>query len=204
RLAELVANKNENIARLQETLREEKRTYDNAYAERLAGFNKTQFEEEKTHKQKVRELQNQINFLSKYNTAANRQQVEELKFALAQENAEYKKSTELRQGEFDAQTKSAFEEYEKRRQENQKKLNEELSLLSKHRTDVLSIRSVMLRDDIEALKHSRNEQMKKLKQRRKDIINKLSSAGAVAEANIVQQNRVNIVKSTELSRRDVK
>src|SRR5690606_31564755 len=124
------------------------------------------------------------------------------KFALAQENAEYKKSTELRKAEFDAQTKSARDEYEKRRLENQKKLNEELSLLSKHRADVLSIRGVMLRDEIEALKHSRNEQIKALKQQRKDIIDNLGSAGAVAGANAGQQYRANFVKSAELSRKD--
>src|SRR5690606_2326241 len=106
-LAQLVADKNKNIAQLRETLRAEKKSYDNAFAERLASFNKSQHEEELSHKQKVKELQNQINFLSKYNTAANKQQVEELKFALAQENAEYKKSTQLRKAEFDAQTKSA-------------------------------------------------------------------------------------------------
>lgn len=180
RLAELVADKNKNIATLQDTLRAEKTAYDNAFAERLAGFNKTQFEEEKSHKQKVKELQNQINFLSKYNTAANKQQVVQLKFALAQENAEYKKSTELRQGEFDAQTKSAFEEYEKRRKENQKKLDEELALLEKHRADVLSVRGVMLRDEIEQLKHSRDERIKALQEQRRELLSTGDTATSVA------------------------
>lgn len=202
RLAELVAEKNENIARLQETLRSEERAYNNAYAERLASFNKSQNEEEKTHKQKVRELQNQIDFLSKYNTAANRQQVEELKFALAQENAEHKKSTQLRKAEFDAQTKSAFEEYEKRRQENQKKLNEELALLNKHRQDVLSVRGVMLRDEIENLKHSRDEQLKSLQQQKQDIIRELTTAGATAGTRAGELFKANLVASAELSRKD--
>lgn len=175
-LAQLVADKNKNIAQLRETLNEEKKAYDRAFEERLASFNKSQFEEEKTHAEKTKALQNQINFLSKYNTAANRQQVEELKFALAQENAQHQKATELRQNEFDKQTKSAFEEYEKRRAENQKKLNEELALLNKHRNEVLSVRNVMLLDEIQTLKKQRDAQLTSLKEQAADIRTQLGGA----------------------------
>lgn len=169
-LAQLVADKNENIASLQATLGEEEKAYNNAYAERLASFNKTQDEEEKSHSEKVKELQNQIDFLSKYNTQANKEQVSELQFALAQENAAYQKSTELRKAEFDAQTNAELSEYERRRQENQKKLDAELALLQKHRSEVLSVRNVMLRDEIENLKKSRDEQLKSLREQKADII----------------------------------
>lgn len=195
RLAELVAEKNQNIARLQETLRQEKRTYENAYNERLATFQKTQNEEEQSHKQKVQELQNQINFLSQYNTAANRRQVEELKFALAQENAEYQKSTQLRQAEFDAQTKSAKDEYEARRAENQKKLNEELALLHKHRNEVLSVRDVMLLDEIEMLKKQRDERIKSLQQQVEDA----RSAGSAAGAAYGSAYKYQLIESSRLS-----
>lgn len=176
-LAQLVQGKNENIAALRETLDAEKKAYDNAYAERLAGFNKTQNQEEKSHTEKTKALQNQINFLTKYNNAANNAQLTQLKFALAQENAEYQKSTQLREAEFDAQTKSASEEYEKRRSENQKKLDEELALLNKHRQDVLSVRGVMLRDEIENLKLARDEQLKSLEKQRQDAANYGASSG---------------------------
>jgi tape measure domain-containing protein len=176
-LAQLVADKNENIASLQATLAGEEKAYNNAYAERLASFTKTQNEEELTHKEKTKALQNQIDFLSKYNTQANKQQASELKFALAQEDAEYKKSTELRKNEFDTQTKAELTEYEKRRQENQNKLNEELALLEKHREDVLSVRGIILRDEIENLEHGRDEQLKSLEQQRKDAIQKGGEAG---------------------------
>lgn len=178
-LAQLVQGKNENIAALRETLDQEKKAYDNAYAERLAGFNKTQDKEEKSHTEKTKALQNQINFLTKYNNAANRKQLTELQFALAQENAAYKKSTELRKTEFDAQTQSAAAEYEKRRAENQKKLNEELALLNKHRSEVLSVRGVMLRDEIQNLQHSRDEQLKSLERQKANY----ASGGAAAGTN---------------------
>lgn len=178
RLAELVAGRNENIAKLQETLRDEKRAYDNAYAERLSAFQKSQNDEEVAYSKKTKEIQNQINFLSKYNTAANLRQVEELRFALAQENAEYQKATELRQNEFNAQTTSASEEFEKRRAENERKLDEELALLEKHREDVLAVRGVILRDEIENLKRSRDEQIKSLEQQRADILSRGTSIGA--------------------------
>lgn len=179
-LAQLVAEKNENIAQLTKTLEEEQKAYENAYNERLATFEKTEHEQLLEHQKKVRALQNQIDFLSKYNTTANKKQLEELKFALAQENAEYQKSTELRKAEFDAQTKSEKEEYEKRRAENQKKLNEELALLNKHREEVLSVRNVMLLDEIEMLQKQRDEQLKSLQEQRNDIINQLGDIGRLA------------------------
>lgn len=179
-LAQLVAEKNENIATLTRTLTEEERAYNDAYRERLASFNKTQDEELLTHEQKTRALQNQIDFLSKYNTAANQKQLTELQFALAQENAEYQKSSQLRQEEFNAQTQTAKSEYESRRLENQKKLNEELALLRKHRDEVLSVRNVMLLDEIQTLKKQRDEQLKSLQQQKNDIVSTLSSAGTTA------------------------
>lgn len=179
-LAQLIAEKNENIATLTRTLTEEQRAYKNAYNERLTSFNKSQNDELLTHEQKTRELQNQIDFLTQYNTAANQQQLSELQFALERENAEYQKSTELRQAEFDAQTKSAKDEYEARRAENQKKLNEELALLQKHRQEVLSVRNVMLLDEIQTLKKQRDEQLKSLRQQKADIVNTLTSAGSTA------------------------
>lgn len=176
-LAQLVQSKNENIANLRETLDAEKKAYDNAYSERLAGFNKTQDKEQQSHTEKTKALQNQIDFLSKYNNAANNKQLTELQFALAQENAAYKKSTELRKTEFDAQTQSAATEYEKRRAENETKLNEELALLEKHRADVLSVRGVMLRDEIENLKHSRDEQLRSLERQKANYANGGAAAG---------------------------
>lgn len=179
-LAKLVQEKNEQIATLQSTLDDEEKAYRNAFNERKATFEKSSYEELKTHQEKTRALQNQIDFLTKYNTSANNKQLSELKFALERENAEYKKSTELREAEFNAQTDSAKKEYEKRRAENQKKLNEELSLLNKHRDEVLSVRNVMLLDEIQTLQKQRDAQLRSLQQQRNDIINTLSSAGTIA------------------------
>ena len=175
-LAELVSEKNKNIATLLDTLSEEERAYNNAYAERLASFRKSDNEEQLSHAQKTKKLQNQIDFLTKYNTSANKKQLSELQFSLAQENAEYTKSTALRQGEFDAQTQSEAEEYQKRRDENQTKLNEELALLEKHRQDVLGVRNVILLDEIDKLKQSRDAQLASLEQQKADIVGQLGGA----------------------------
>lgn len=199
-LAQLVQSKNENIAALRETLDAEKKAYDNAYSERLAGFNKTQNQEQKSHTEKTKALQNQIDFLTKYDNEANRKQLTELQFALAQENAEYQKSTELRKNEFDAQTKSASDEYEKRRVENQKKLNEELALLNKHRQDVLAVRGVMLRDEIEQLKFARDEQLKSLEKQRQEAANYGGAAGKAFGSAYKWQ----LIESTKLSNEEAK
>lgn len=181
-LAELVRDKNENIATLKKSLSEEKTAYDNAYNERLASFTKNENEEQLAHEKKTAELQNQIDFLTKYNTAANQKKLSELQFALARENAEYKKSTSLRQGEFDAETQSRLEEYEKRRLENQTQLDSELALMQKHREDILAVRDVILLDEIDKLKRSRDEQLKSLQQQKIDAIEQSRQAGDGAGA----------------------
>lgn len=198
-LAQLVAEKNENIAVLNQTLAAEEQAYNNAYNERLTSFNKEQNKELLTHEQKTRALQNQIDFLTKYNTAANQKQLSQLQFALARENAEYAKSTDLREQEFAAQTTSAATEYEKRRVENQKKLNEELALLAKHREDVLSVRNVILRDEIENLKRSRDEQLKSLEQQKTDMIEQMRSAGAAAGAAAGTAYKWSLINTAELT-----
>lgn len=179
-LAQLVQEKNQNIAQLTAQLDEEGKEYDNAYRERLSSFTKTQNEEQLTHEQSAKKLQNQIDFLTRYNNAANNQRRTELEFALAKENADYARSTQLREAEFEAQTKTAADEYEKRRAENQKKLNEELALLNKHRQEVLSVRNVILLDEIESLRKSRDEQLKSLEKQKSDIVGTLTAAGAEA------------------------
>lgn len=179
-LAQLVADKNKNIAELTATLQSEKQEYDNAYAERLASFTKSQNDERLTHAQTQKKLQNQIDFLTKYNNTANNKRREELEFTLARENSEYQKSTQLRESEFEAQTQSAMTEYEKRRAENQKKLNEELALLNKHREDVLAVRNVILLDEIESLRKSRDETIKSLSEQRNEITSQLTSAYSAA------------------------
>lgn len=208
-LAQLVKEKNQNIATLTKTLTEEERAYKNAYNERLTSFNKSQNEELLTHQQKTRALQNQIDFLSKYNTVANQKQVTELQFALARENAEYQKSTTLKKKEFDTQTQSAKTEYEKRRAENEKKLGEELKLLEKHKGEVKKVRGVMLLDEIEMLKKQRDEQLKSLKQQKEDIISQLTqatsqSASAAGQAGSRAGSifKTNLIKSAEISRKE--
>ena len=177
-LAELVGEKNKNIATLTSTLSEEKKAYDNAYAERRASFDKNENEQLTTHAQKTRALQNQIDFLTKYNSTANQKQLSQLQFALARENAEYKKSTDLKKAEFDAQTESERQEYEKRRLANQSQLDADLALLATHRDEVNSVRGVMLRDQIQNLQYQRDEQLKSLKEQATNAQTQGGAAGA--------------------------
>jgi len=191
-LAQLVEQKNEEIATLTKTLADEKKEYDDAYNERLASFNKSQNEELLTHTQKVRELQNQIDFLSKYNSQANQQQVAELKFALAQENAQYQQSTKAAQDEFDAQTQSAKDSYDEQYSENKKKLDADLALLQKHRQDVLGVQNVMLLDEIDSLKSQRDQQLQSLQEQAQDAASYGAAAGTNYANNYVDQLKKNI------------
>lgn len=174
-LAELVADKNETIAKLVDTLKSEQQAYDNAYAARMASFSKNQYTEQLEHSKKTKALQSQIDFLSKYNSAANTKKLSELRFSLARENAEYQKATTLREAEFSAETQAASIEYEKRRLENQTKLDAELALMVKHKDEIASVRGVILRDEIENLKRSRDEQLKSLREQKANALDSSQS-----------------------------
>lgn len=180
-LAELVFNKRESIAQLTAQLKEEDSQYKKSYSDRLHEFNKSQTEEALKHQEKTQALQTQIDFLSRYNTAANRRRLSELQFTLARENSEFDKRNQERQIKYDQDQEAERLSYEARQAELQTRLNNETALLEKHRTDVDSIRNVMLLDEIDKLKRSRNEQLNNLAQQRNDAIsNAASTANAVA------------------------
>lgn len=181
-LAELVASKDEQVAQLRSQLQDEENAYNASYAKRLTAFQKSALSEEVEYGKRTRALQTQIDFLQRYNNSYNAQKLSQLQFALARENTEFAKQSDLRQQEYDLETQTAAAEYEKRRAENEIKLNAELALLQKHREDILGVRNIILLDEIEKLKQSRDEQLKSLQQQRNDLINELGSAGSTAGA----------------------
>ncbi len=179
-LAKLVQEKNQDVAQLTQQLSDEKKAYDNAYADRLNSFQQESQKETESHTEKVKDIQNQIDFLTKYNNAANKQQLSQLQFSLAQENSQYQQSTDLRQQQFDLETQSAADEYQQQRDEKQKQLDDELTLLENHRNDVLSVQGVMLDDEIDALKKQRDTQLNSLNQQAADILSSNTASGAAA------------------------
>lgn len=169
-LAELVRDKNESIAQLKSQLDQEKAEYTKSYNDRLYDFNRTQQEESSTHQQKVARLTTQIDFLRKYQNSANRQQLTDLQFSLARENALYTTQLQERQTKYNEDAENERLSYEKRRLESQARLDAETSLLARHRNDVNSIRGVILLDEIDKLKRSRDEQLRSYAQQRADAI----------------------------------
>lgn len=176
-LAELVQRTRDSIKTLTSQLSEEEAAYRSTYAKRLNDFNTTQAKEEDAHEKKTRELQTQIDFLSRYNNESNRRKLEQVQFALAKENAQYQKQTELRKNEYDIEAEAQRESYEKRRAETQTQLDAETALLEKHRDEVASIRDVILLDEIEKLKRSQDEQLASLQQQAKDAKTQGKTAG---------------------------
>lgn len=179
-LAQLVHDTRSSIRSLTDQLDEEERAYKNTYAQRLNDFNQTQSKEEESHYKKTQELQAQIDFLSRYDNETNQRRLSQLQFALTRENAAHKRQTDLRKEEFDLEAQAQRESYEKRQQEIQTRLTAEQDLLNKHRADVNSIRNVILLDEIEKLKRSRDEQLKSLREQRADATreNRLSGSQA--------------------------
>lgn len=179
-LAQIVQDHERSIRDLTKQIESENQNYNAAINERIANFEKEQGAEESEHLKKTKALQTQIDFLRKYNNDSNKQKLSELQFSLAQENAQYNKQSAQRKAVFDATSEAERLSYEQRLSENQAKLNEETAILSKHSQDVASIRDVMLLDEIEMLKRSRDEQLKSLNQQKEDAVSSNRSAGAAA------------------------
>lgn len=181
-LAELVASKRESISQLNDQLASERSAYDKSYSDRLYDFNKTQQEELLTHQSKVARLTTQIDFLKKYQNDANKQQLSNLQFALAREDALYTQQNAERKTKYDEDAEAERLSYEKKRTELTARLDAETALLEKHRLDVDSIRNEILLDEIDKLKRSRDEQLKSLQQQRNDAIENNTSSGNAAGA----------------------
>lgn len=179
-LAQIVTDHEKSIRELTKTIQNENANYNAAVRERMAVFQEEQGQEEEEHAKKTKALQNQIDFLRKYNNASNKQKLSELQFALAQENSQYQKQTQERQAVFDANAEKERLSYEQRLTENQTKLTEETAILTKHSEDVAGIRDVMLLDEIDMLKRSRDEQLKSLAQQKTDAVTSNKSAGSAA------------------------
>lgn len=159
-LAEIVDRHKKSIQKITQDLEDENAKYNSAVRERINAFKEEQYKEEQQHGDKVKTLQNQIDFLSKYRTAANNKQLVQLKFALAQENAQYAQRTSEQQARFDEEAVAQQQAHDKSVAELQTRLDEEQSVLTKHAADVKSVRGIMLKDEIDKLKESRDQQIK--------------------------------------------
>lgn len=168
-LARLVRDHEKSIKDLTQQIKNENQRYAAAVSQRFAAFQDEQGKEQEEHGKKTKALQSQIDFLRKYNNASNRQQLSELQFTLAQENAQYEKRNQERLEKYNADIEAEKVSNDQKVADNQARLNEDLALLEKHRADVNSVRGVILLDEIDSLKRSRDEQLKSLAQQRSDV-----------------------------------
>jgi hypothetical protein len=177
-LAQMVRDKQDQVRALTEQIASENEAYSNASNERIADFRVEQNKELESHSEKVARLQTQIDFLRRYNNDSNRQQLSDLKFALAQENAQYQQATTDRQIALDAQLASEKAKSDARIADFTEQLSKEQSLLDRHADDVASIRNVILLDEIDNLKRSRREQLISLQQQKIDAIDSANKTAA--------------------------
>ena len=148
----------ETIDRLTKQILEANVDYRRAVEERNAEFAVQQAEEEKKHQEKVNDIMAQIRFLQRYNNDYNKQKLADLEFALAEENALYKKQTEAAKAQLDLQNENDRIAYETRKAEYQAELDEELAFMEKHREDLKEVRGWILKDEIDSLKERYEEQ----------------------------------------------
>ena len=148
----------ETIDRLTNQIYEANVDYRRAVEERNAEFAVSQAKEEKKHQEKVDDIMTQIAFLQRYNNDYNKQKLANLEFALAKENALYKKQTEAAKEQLELQNENDRIAYETKRAQYQAELDEELAFMEKHRADLQEVRNWILKDEIESLKERYEEQ----------------------------------------------
>lgn len=178
-LAQLVKQTEDNIAQTRKQLDEENKSYQKAYSDRFNEYSKSLLDETEEHDKQVSLLTTQIDFLKRYNNTYNRDKLSNLQFALAKENAQYQAQTSLLKTQYDEDLQALIEQHNAKLQSYQDELSKERSLLERHAEDVASIRDVMLLDEIDSLKKSRDEQLKSLQQQRADA---LDQAGQTNDA----------------------
>ena len=93
----------------------------------------------------------QLNFLQRYNNAYNKEKLEAVKFALAREEALYKKRTEAEKAELDLQNAYDKQKRDEKLANYEKELADERAFLQKHAEVFKQVRDTILRDEVENL-----------------------------------------------------
>lgn len=200
-LAKIVQEHQESVRSLTKQVEDENNSYTAAVRKRLTAFQEEQGKEEQEHFKKVTSIQNQLDFLLKHRNENNKQQISDLKFALAQENAQYQKQTQLQIEEFNAAEEAEKLSHQQRLDEHKSKLDEEIAFLNKHRDSVQQVRNVILLDEIESLRRSNAENKRSLEEQRAEAIAQNKATGASAgnafasEYNKQIENQINEMKN---------
>lgn len=176
-LKKILVNHEKTVDRLTQQIKDANDEYNRAIEERNATFALNQQKEEEEHADKVKELTNQINFLQRYNNKYNKEKLEALKFALAEENARYQKQTTLMKEELDIQNKNEKEKLDKRLAEYQAELDQEEAFLKKHRDTLNAVRGVILEDEVEMLERSHKATLASYEKAIQDAMKSGASAG---------------------------
>lgn len=158
-LKQILVNHEDTVNKLTQQIKEANDDYQRAVDERTAAFTVSQAKEEKEHQAKVDELMTQINFLQRYNNKYNQEKLSQLQFELAKENRLYQQQTEAERKELEVQLENEKAKNDAKVKEYSDELNEELSLLNKHRALLNSVRDEILLDEVENLQEQYRIQM---------------------------------------------
>lgn len=176
-LKKILVNHEKTVDRLTQQIKDANSEYNRAVEERNATFALNQQKEEEAHADKVKELTNQINFLQRYNNKYNKEKLEALKFALAEENTRYQKQTDLMKDELETQNRNEKEKLDSRLKEFNSELEEEQAFLLKHRDTLNAVREVILEDEVEMLERSHKATLASYEKAIQDAMKSGASAG---------------------------
>lgn len=159
-LKKILVDHEKTVETLTQQIRDANDDYQKAVDERNASFAVSQAKEAEEHQKKVDELMTQINFLQRYNNRYNQEKLSQLQFALAKENRLYRERTEAERAELELQNENDRIARDKKLAEYQKELDEEVSLLRKHRDLLNGVRNEILLDEVESLTEQYEKQQK--------------------------------------------
>lgn len=195
-LKKVLVDHESTVASLNEQIKEANKDYKRAIEERNAAFLVSQAKEEEAHQNKVDELMTQLNFLQRYNNAYNKEKLEAVKFALAREEALYKKRTQAEKDELDLQNAYEKQKRDEKIAAYEQELETERQFLQKHAELFASVRDVMLRDEVENLQKSYNSTIENLNkttagaiQQYKELVAEVRKGQSVTMSQFEEINR---------------
>lgn len=186
-LKQILVDHEETIADLTTQIEEANVDYKRAIDERMAEFNVTMAEQERSHQETVDELMTQLAFLQRYNNEYNQQKLAQVQFALAKEKALYQQETQAQKEQLALQNAADAASRDARLASLQAELANEIAFMQKHREDLNAVRDVILLDEVESLKERYLEQKASLEAQVVEAANKGKEA---ADAYYAAYNKV--------------
>jgi hypothetical protein len=169
-LTDILKNHDNTISDLNKQAIEEKNTFAKAQEDTTGSFKQSQDDMARRHQEQVAQIERDLADENVKGRFADQRRIQDLQLRLAQENADYDRSTAEKKTAYEKDTANATEQHEKKLTELQTKLDTERSFLQRHSADLQGIRASDAMDEIQKLKQSHADQLRAFDEQRQKVI----------------------------------